>query len=146
MNALTLDPRRTAVLMRNDVVASYRNLIIGFGAVCGAILVLYVLTTIGGGSEAFHVPVFTLFMLIGGYIVASLTFGDLHDDRKGVHYLTVPGSLWAQSCTSTARVTVRMSRFSDSIIRMVSMISSISRPMSQILCMNRKMRSCCTMI
>lgn len=92
-NAMTLNPRRTWRLVKNDVVANYKNAAIGLGAASGVILLLTVLTNIGGSSSAFHVPVYTNLLLIGGYIVASIAFVDLHDDRKGLHYLTLPGSL-----------------------------------------------------
>lgn len=91
MSAVTLQPRRTWLLMRNDLSVA-RNEAIVIAATSGVALILYVLTSIGGGSPQFHLVVYPILLIVFGYIVSSFSFQEIHDPRSGVYALTSPGS------------------------------------------------------
>lgn len=91
MSAITLQPRRTWLLMRNDVSVA-RTPGIMLAAASGATLVLYVLTAWGGGSPGFHQPVYPILLIILGYILSSFAFSEIHDARTGAYALSSPGS------------------------------------------------------
>jgi hypothetical protein len=100
MTVLKLQPRRLWLQMRNDVLSNGRSLLITMAAAGAVIVGLSVLTSIGyignpngGDGRAFHIPMYTLLLVVGGFVVTSLAFADLHDERKGMLYLSLPGSL-----------------------------------------------------
>ena len=91
MNAFTLQPKRTWLLMRNDVSVA-RTPGIMLAAASGASLIIYVLTSWGGGSPAFHMTVYPIVLIVLGYILSSFAFSEVHDPRSGAYALTSPGS------------------------------------------------------
>jgi hypothetical protein len=100
MTAMQLQPQRVWLLIRNDITTNVKNLAIAFGAAAGMITVLNVLTSIGyidpdrvGVGRVFHVPMFSIFLIVGGCIASSLIFSEVHDDRRGLNYFTLPASL-----------------------------------------------------
>jgi len=100
MNAFQVQPRRLWLQMRNDILSNGRSLLVAMAAAGGVIIGLSILTSIGyidephiGGGRAFHIPMYSTFLLLGGFIVTSLAFSDLHDERKGMFYLSLPGSI-----------------------------------------------------
>ncbi|MBU8913356.1 MAG: hypothetical protein KOO61_04980 [Spirochaetales bacterium] len=92
MSAITLQPKRTWLLMRNQLSVA-RTPAILIAAASGVALILYVLTSIGGGSPAFHLTVYPILLFALGYIVSSFSFQEIHDPRTGVYELTSPGSI-----------------------------------------------------
>ena len=92
MSAITLQPRRTWLLVRNGLsVARTPAILIAAGS--GVAFILYVLTSIGGGSPNFHMVVYPIMLVLFGYIVSSFAFQEIHDSRAGVYTLTNPGSI-----------------------------------------------------
>jgi hypothetical protein len=89
---MTLNPQRTGLLIRNEALKS-RAPIIMLAATAGTVFVLYVLTCIGGASPEFHEPVYTISLVVLGYILSSFAFAEVHDARTGAYALTSPGSL-----------------------------------------------------
>lgn len=92
MNALTLDFDRTTMLMRNDVRINLRGLLTAIGAVVGAFLVFDLIGLAFGQVPEGRDGTFAVILVIGGYIITSTSFADLHDAKKATHYLTLPGS------------------------------------------------------
>jgi len=100
MKVFQLKPARLWLQTRNDILANGRSLLTAMAAAAGVIIGLSILTSIGytnspdaGGGRAFHVPLYSVLLILGGFIVSSLAFADLHDERKGMFYLSLPGSL-----------------------------------------------------
>ncbi len=92
MSAVTLQPRRTWLLMRNALSVA-RTPAILIAATSGVALILYVFTSIGGGSPQFHLAVYPILLFGLGYIVSSFSFQEIHDPRAGIYELTSPGSI-----------------------------------------------------
>jgi hypothetical protein len=92
MSAITLRPKTTWLLIRNGLsVARTPAILIAAGS--GVAFILYVLTSIGGGSNTFHLVVYPIMLVLFGYIVSSFAFQEIHDSRAGVYELTSPGSI-----------------------------------------------------
>lgn len=92
MSAITLRPRSTWLMIRNGfTVARTPAILIAAGS--GVAFILYVLTSIGGGSPAFHLTVYPIMLVLLGYIVSSFSFQEIHDSRAGIYELTSPGSI-----------------------------------------------------
>ncbi len=78
-------------LVRNDLFANFRSLLVAGGASIGLLLFINFFSMLGG--EVLVLPVFYCLMLfIGGYIITSLAFNDLHDPQRSYVYLTLPAS------------------------------------------------------
>lgn len=92
MSALVVNPRRFALIVRNDL-SGARTAAIMLAAASGTIFVLYVLTSVGGGAAAFHEITYPILLLLLGFIVSSFAFSEIHDSRAGVFVFVSPGSL-----------------------------------------------------
>jgi len=83
---------RIWLLTRDFASRQVRNLLIGVGAVAGALLVVQLLSTAGGTSWNFHEVFFPLCLFGIGAVLTSVSFSDLHMPRRSAAYLTIPAS------------------------------------------------------
>lgn len=83
---------RILSLMRLSFIEQRKSLAIAAGATFGALTVIYLLNLIGGRAWAFHEGFFPMVLMIGGIIVTSLAFIDLHLPEKSQAYLMLPVS------------------------------------------------------
>ena len=107
MNAENIfKPTRLGRLLLNDLFANGRGLLIAIGAALGTLLVVNVSSV--GSFEAwrFHTIFFPLTLLIGGQIVTSLSFRELHNGGRGYMYLTLPASMLEKYATKLLLTTV----------------------------------------
>ena len=86
-------PQRLWLLIRGDLIAGYRSLLVVFGALAGVILVAALAThggtLLGGG---FYRAFFGLVLFVWGLVAASRAFRPLHDRTRNEAYLLVPAS------------------------------------------------------
>ncbi len=80
-------------LIKNDLLKNYRSLLIALGAVSGVLLFINVMVGLGQGDPQIPFVYFALLLMIGGAILSSLAFREIHDAQKGHLYLTLPSSL-----------------------------------------------------
>jgi hypothetical protein len=90
MNSFSI--RRLAMLLRRDFSAGYKSVFIAMAAVGGFVIMVSVVSAFGRGLGPIHEKMYYLLLFIGGYIVTSLTFKELHLNGQSVFYLTLPGS------------------------------------------------------
>lgn len=87
------NPSRVVVLMRHDLQPQLKSLLNGLLAAAGIAFGLMMLTSLNpANSAAFHASTFSNLLFIGGYIVSSMAFSELQDEKRGLHYLMLPGS------------------------------------------------------
>jgi hypothetical protein len=86
------NPRRLFLLLRRDFVNGYRGLLIAMAAVGGTILVISILSMIGGRQREFYTPFFVQMLFLAGFIYTSLAFKEMHQNASGSFYLTLPGT------------------------------------------------------
>lgn len=88
-----LNINRLYLLTRRHIFSNAKGWLVAFGAVSGALLVISLLTAYFNPENLPNLaPTYITIMFIGGYILTSNIFSELHDTRKATHYLTVPVS------------------------------------------------------
>jgi len=87
------NPRRFLLLLRRDFSNGYRSVLIAMATVSIIIILTSAFSVMLGGSGEFHTARFTGLLFIGGYIVSSLAFRELHQPDRSYFYCTLPGSL-----------------------------------------------------
>ena len=87
------EPKRFFHLIKNDILTSYRTLLIAVGAVTGVLLVINVSSALSSDSWSFHLPFYPLVLFIGGFLLTSSAFAELHHNQKSYVYLTLPCSI-----------------------------------------------------
>jgi len=84
--------RRLGLLLRRDLASGYRGVLIAMAAVGGFVILSRVVSAfsrdLGATSSVFYVQL----LFVGGFIVTSLTFKELHLNGQSIFYLTLPGS------------------------------------------------------
>ncbi len=86
------DLRRFALLLQRDFHSGYRGVLIAMAAVGGSVIVISALTMFQGPAAGFHLNLFVNLLFIGGYIVTSLAFKEMHQNGRAHLYMTLPGS------------------------------------------------------
>jgi len=84
--------RRLGLLLRRDFSAGYKSVFIAMAAVGGFVILVSVVSAFGRELGPIHKQMYFPLLFIGGYIVTSLTFKELHLNGQSVLYLTLPGS------------------------------------------------------
>lgn len=100
--------RRIGRLLVKDLTEDYRGILIAVGAVTGILLLNYLLNGLGGSdnslvrsngsiasassNSALHMTYFTLTLFIGGFIVTSRAFLELHTKNRSHDWLMLPAS------------------------------------------------------
>ncbi|MBN2485429.1 MAG: hypothetical protein JXB34_05620 [Bacteroidales bacterium] len=86
--------KRFQFFFKRHLLLNYKALLTAFAAISGALIVIAVLTSIG--SKAIHKESFVVLsyvaLFLGGAIITSLSFSELHKPEKSIHYLTLPAS------------------------------------------------------
>jgi hypothetical protein len=84
--------RRLALLLRRDASAGYKSVLIAMAAVGGFVILVSVLSAFGGELGPIYDCIYIPLLFLGGYIVTSLSFKELHTNGQGMTYLSLPGS------------------------------------------------------
>ena len=87
-----IDPRRLGLLLRRDFSAGYKSVFIAMAAVGGFVILVSLVSAFSRELGPIHERMYYPLLFLGGYIVTSLAFKELHLNGQGVFYLTLPGS------------------------------------------------------
>lgn len=88
----TFDWRRLIHLIKNEILNTYRSLLVTIGAVAGVLLVIYLLEMTGHNPGNFLEAWYFIVLFIGGFLISSKSFSVIHDRRQNYIYLTLPAS------------------------------------------------------
>jgi hypothetical protein len=88
-----MSPRRLWLLLRRDFSNGYRAMFIAMAAVGGFVLLVSVLSALGGSQPFLHVGLFIQLLFVGGIVITSMTFREIHQNGQSIFYLTLPGSI-----------------------------------------------------
>lgn len=102
------NPRRLGLLVKRDLVSGYRGIIIAMAAVAGTVLVISVLSMIGGASrvEGYYYQYFMQLLFIGGFIYTSISFREMHQGPAGSLYFTMPTSIFEKFLAKLLATTI----------------------------------------
>ncbi len=92
--------KRTIKIIRKDMFSEYKNLLTGILASAGVMITISALFMLyqkfygfnKTQAEYFHYTIYIILLFLGGFIVTSSMFKDLHDKSKNIYWLTLPGS------------------------------------------------------
>ena len=89
------DPKRFATFLQRYLYFNLKGILIAFAAICGVLIFFSVVSALFGGgginqSMFVNTSCFALFM--GGIIVTSMCFAELHKPEKSILFLTLPAS------------------------------------------------------
>ncbi len=87
---LSLD--RFSKVIRNEFALNTRSLFITVGAIAGLLLLINIASVRTSNTWDFHVIWYPLVLMIGGHVITSLSFKEMHDREKGYTYITLPAS------------------------------------------------------
>jgi len=117
MNAATLDrvfnARRFVSLLRRELSAGYRALIVILGTTLGIAFTAYFFAAPAGTDGDFVGPLFSWFVLLtGGVVFSSRAFRDVHRPGDALRYLTLPCSHFEKTLAKFAVTAVGYALFS----------------------------------
>ena len=84
--------RRLGLLLRRDFSVGYKSVFIAMAAVGGFVILVSVLSALVRKFGPIHFQLYLPLLFLGGFIVTSLIFKELHLNGQGVFYMTLPGS------------------------------------------------------
>ena len=88
----TFSPQRLWLLIKRDITIGYRGTLIAAAAVGGFVLLFSLLSAIDTRNDPYYYGMYAALLFLGGYIVTSLAFREVHREESGTFYLTLPGS------------------------------------------------------
>lgn len=91
------------LLVRGKVISSYREMFTVSAAI-GSITIIFSL--IMGEDSDFYTQWFGFLLLVGGVILSSRAFGDMHDKTRNQAYLLLPASSLEKMIAALFRVTI----------------------------------------
>jgi len=89
----SLSLNRLGLLMKRDVLSSYRSMLIRIAAASGILLMIDILNLWGGDADLYHhIEVFSAVLLVGGFFFTSAAFKEIHRKESNMAYLLLPAS------------------------------------------------------
>ncbi len=92
LNRIEFNGGRFWHLIKNDLLTNYRTLMIAVGAALGLFLFANIISMISVDRVLVLTVFYPLILFIGGFIVTSQAFSDLHHPQRSYVYLTLPAS------------------------------------------------------
>ena len=86
------NPKRFGLLIKRDALTGYRGTLISMGAGFGVILLMSIISAWQNGEPDLYQGLFGVILFLGGFIVTSLSFREIHQNGRSYLYLTLPGS------------------------------------------------------
>ncbi len=92
--------KRTIRIIRKDMFSEYKNLLIWIVSSAGVMITISALSMLFQKyfgfapifAKYFHYVIYIILLFLGGFLVTSSMFKDLHDKSKNIYWLTLPGS------------------------------------------------------
>lgn len=79
---------------KSEVLLKRKNILITTGAILGLMLIISIASINSTGQWNMHLVFYPLILLIGGVVISSMVFNDLHQWPKNIHYLMTPTSMF----------------------------------------------------
>jgi len=93
IKAETFSLDRFGLLIKRDLLSSYRGILIRIAAASGVLLFVDLMNLWQDGPDLFHhVEIFTAVLFVGGFIATSAAFKEVHRKETNQSYLLIPAS------------------------------------------------------
>lgn len=108
MNNNIFGLQRFQLFFRRHIYLNYKGWLIAFSAISGALIFIAVLTSIGHGviDQKSFIVLSYISLFIGGAIITSASFSEMHKPEKSMHYLTLPASAFEKVFSTWLSTTV----------------------------------------
>ncbi|MBN2048937.1 MAG: hypothetical protein JW760_00720 [Spirochaetales bacterium] len=83
---------RFALVVKRDMAAGYRSILLTAVALGGVLFILTFLTGIRPSGASVHPGIWTGFLMAGGFITTSLMFKEMHSKERGHDWAMLPAS------------------------------------------------------
>jgi len=101
--------KRFFLLLRNDLLRNYRTMLISAGAVAALYFVITlpkIFFSPGGTSPDFHLGLYPACLFIGGFILSSSAFSEIHHSRKSTSFFMLPASIFEKMVSKLLLTTI----------------------------------------
>lgn len=116
--------RRLWLLIRRDFLAGYRNYLIASAAVGGIILIIgFLRAAFRSVSPDYYSGWYYFILIIGGMIIASFSFRELHDKNKNENFLLIPASALEKTVSRLLAVTVGFVAYLTVMMMAISLVT-----------------------
>ena len=90
----TFSLRRFQLYFQRYLFLNYKGVLIAFAAISGLLIFISVLTSIGnrGISQDAYIVLSYVSFFLGGAVITSMSFNEMHRPEKSIHYFTLPAS------------------------------------------------------
>ena len=100
--------QRFLYIFRRFLFLNYKNMLIAFSAISGVLIFIAVLTSIGDRNidqESFIVLSY-IALFIGGFIITSTAFSEMHKPEKSLNYIILPASAFEKVFSAYLTTTI----------------------------------------
>ena len=119
--------KRFFLLLRNDLLRNYRTMLISAGAVAALFFVITlppIFFSPGSASTDFHLGLYPVLLFIGGFILSSSAFTEIHNSQKNTSFFMLPASIFEKMVSKLILTTIGYVLASVLLYYLLTVISS----------------------
>jgi hypothetical protein len=100
--------QRFILFFRRHIYLNYKGWFIAFSSISGVLIFIAVLTSIGHSviDQKSFIALSYISLFIGGSIITSMSFSEMHKPEKSIHYLSLPVSAFEKVLSTWLSTTV----------------------------------------
>jgi len=100
--------QRFQLFFRRHLFLNYKGLLTAFAAISGVLIVIAILTSIGSSiiDQKSFVVLSYVSIFLGGAIITSQSFSEMHKPEKSIHYISLPASGFEKVLSTWLHTTV----------------------------------------
>ncbi|MBL7066447.1 MAG: hypothetical protein ISS29_01120 [Candidatus Marinimicrobia bacterium] len=101
--------KRFFLLLRNDLLRNYRTMLVSAGAVAALYFVITlpsIFFSPGNASHDFHLGFYPALLFIGGFILSSSAFSEIHHSQKNTSFFMLPASIFEKMVSKLLLTTI----------------------------------------
>jgi hypothetical protein len=100
--------QRFQLFFKRHLLLNYKGLLIAFSAIAGTLILIAVLTSIGRSviDQQSFIVLSYVSIFLGGAIITSQSFSEMHKPEKSIHYISLPASGFEKVLSTWLHTTV----------------------------------------
>ena len=123
-------PGRFFLILKRDFFSNYRTILITIGAIAAFVILASTISAFNRSGEEFHLILYFLLLFVGGFIISSRAFREMHNPQSSFTYITLPGS---QLEKFTGKLILTSIGYVIGALIIYSAISAVSEIINQLL-------------